>query len=221
VNLIVLNDWLLTPQRAAIHLPSASAVIADVHLGYGEARRRGGDAVPLPDVFTSFAPLQPLVKQHALQRLVVAGDLFEAGASAEQVAALVAWCEQAHIALVVVPGNHDRGLGKVGDRLAIHPDGVTLGDWHVVHGDGALPDGAVVQGHEHPCARWSRQLGGPCFLVSAKRLILPAFSRDAAGVNVFGAERWDAFRCCVIAGERVLDFGEVKGLRKTQLPSPR
>jgi putative SbcD/Mre11-related phosphoesterase len=208
--MIVLDDWLLTPERAAIHLPSASAIIADVHLGYGEARRRGGDAVPLPDVFATLAPLQPLVKQHAIQQLIIAGDLFEAGAVAEHVAALMAWCEQVRVELAVVPGNHDRGLG---DRLAIHPDGVVLGKWRIVHGDGALPEGAVVQGHEHPWARWSRRVGGPCFLVSAKRLILPAFSRDAAGVNVLGDERWDAFRCCVIAGDRVLDFGEVRQCR--------
>jgi metallophosphoesterase superfamily enzyme len=209
----VLDDLLLTPERAAIHLPSASAVIADVHLGYGEARRRGGDAVPLPDGFTSLAALQPLVKAHALQRLIVAGDLFEAGANGKHVAALIAWCGLAGIELAVVPGNHDRGLGNLGDRLAIHPDGVTLGRWRVVHGDGALPDGAMVQGHEHPWARWSRRVGGPCFLVSQNRLILPAFSRDAAGVNVLGDARWAAFRCYVVAGDRVLDFGELKQLK--------
>ena len=33
-----------------------------------------------------------------------------------------------------------------------------------------------------------------------------------AGVNVLGEPRWADFRCCVIAGERVLDFGEVSRL---------
>src|SRR5438067_991701 len=36
------DDWLLTPQRVAVHRPSGSAVVADLHLGYGQARRRGG-----------------------------------------------------------------------------------------------------------------------------------------------------------------------------------
>jgi putative SbcD/Mre11-related phosphoesterase len=212
--MIVVEDWLLTAQRAAIHRPSASAVVADVHLGYGDARRRGGDAVPLPDAVTSLDVLQPLVNQHGLRQLIIAGDLFEAGASEELVDALMEWCEERQIDLAVVPGNHDRGIGKIGTRLSLHPDGVTLGRWRVVHGDGTLPDGAFVQGHEHPWARWSRRVGGPCFLVSANRLILPAFSRDAAGVNVIGDARWDAFRCFVIAGERVLDFGEMKGLKR-------
>ena len=40
------EDWLLTPYRAAIHLPTATAVIADLHLGYDQVRQRGGEAVP-------------------------------------------------------------------------------------------------------------------------------------------------------------------------------
>jgi putative SbcD/Mre11-related phosphoesterase len=210
--MIVLDEWLLTAQRAAVHLPSGAAVVADVHLGYGEARRQGGDAVPLADPADALAPLLPLVGRHTLRSLVIAGDLFEAGAREELVDALVAWCERASLALAVVPGNHDRGMSKIARRLPLHPDGVTLGRWRVVHGDAALPAGAVVQGHEHPWARWSRRVGGPCFLVSADRLVLPAFSRDAAGVNVLGDRRWAEFRCCVVAGDRVLDFGEVKGL---------
>src|SRR5215472_11395011 len=90
--MIVLDEWLLTAQRAAVHLPSAAAVIADVHLGYGEARRRGGDAVPLVDAADALAPLLPLVERHALRRLVIAGDLFEAGARDELIDARVRWC---------------------------------------------------------------------------------------------------------------------------------
>ena len=40
----------------------------------------------------------------------------------------------------------------------------------------------------------------------------------------FRDARWAEFRCCVIAGDRVLDFGKVKGLAgnmNDNLPSPR
>jgi hypothetical protein len=50
-------------------------------------------------------------------------------------------------------------------------------------------------------------VGGPCYLVAASRLVLPACSADAAGVNVIGARAWRDFRCCVIAEDQVLDFG--------------
>jgi hypothetical protein len=38
-------------------------------------------------------------------------------------------------------------------------------------------------------------------------LVLPAFSRDAAGVNVYYGAEWAAYHCHAIVGERVLDFG--------------
>src|SRR5262249_34562148 len=38
------RDWLLTPERAAVHLPTATAIVADLHLGYNHARRRTGEA---------------------------------------------------------------------------------------------------------------------------------------------------------------------------------
>jgi hypothetical protein len=48
--------------------------------------------------------------------------------------------------------------------------------------------------------------------------VLPAYSDDAAGVNVRGDRRWRDFRCLVIAGDEVLDFGELGALgrRATQ-----
>ena len=41
----------------------------------------------------------------------------------------------------------------------------------------------------------------------------PAYSADAAGVNVLGVARWAAFRCVAAASTQVLDLGEVRSLR--------
>jgi hypothetical protein len=43
---------------------------------------------------------------------------------------------------------------------------------------------------------------------------LLAFSADAAGTNVLGVRRWQSYRCGVIAGNEVLDFGILARLRK-------
>ena len=63
--MLVHDEWLLTAQRAAVHLPTATAVIADLHLGYDQVRRRGGEAVPSP-----FA-----ADRHARSRVDVAIDV--------------------------------------------------------------------------------------------------------------------------------------------------
>ncbi len=209
----VLDDWLLSPTRAAIHLPTATAVVADLHLGYEKSRHRAGEAVPLMPLDIILDPLKSIAG-HA-RRLVVAGDIFEAGADRDIATEFVAWTEKHHFELIaVVPGNHDRRLASLSGLLPIYTDGFALADWHIVHGDGKIPKCRVVHGHEHPFVRWSPALAGPCFLVGPERLILPAFSRDAAGVNILPGRRWADLRCCVIAGEQVLDFGDLRDLRR-------
>jgi putative SbcD/Mre11-related phosphoesterase len=208
--MLVHADWLLTPQRVAVHLPTATAVAADLHLGYDRARRRRGEAVPLIGIDDLLDALGGLVSCHGLRRLVVAGDLFEDAAGLALLPELLRWLGARRVELAgIVPGNHDAGLAGAAPDLPLCPDGVRLGDWLVVHGDGPLSPGRLVLGHFHPCLRWGRAVAAPCYLISAERIVLPAFSADAAGVDVLAARRWEDYRCAAVAGDRVLDFGEV------------
>jgi metallophosphoesterase superfamily enzyme len=207
----VLDEWRLTPGRVAIHLPTCTAVAADLHLGYDRVRQRGGEAVPARTVAEELALLATVLHAEHTNRLVIAGDLFEDGRVQrdELIEEMAGWLQRERIELVaVVPGNHDRGLGDHDERLRIARAGIDLGRWRIVHGDGERPAGAVVQGHEHPWFR-CRGAGGACYLVADEHLVLPAYSPDAAGGNVRGVKRWSAYRCCVIAGDGVLDFGEL------------
>lgn len=231
----VLDEWLLTPQRAAVHLPTRTAVIADVHLGYAQARNRAGEAVPLASFEQELAGLRLLRSRLDLRGLVVAGDLSEAGVNAAVAARLRDGLETIGLELLaLVPGNHDRLAAGEDHGLPLQRKGVKLGAWRIVHGDGPLPRGKAVLGHHHPCLCWSG-MRAACFLVKECQLVLPAFSRDAAGVNVLCGPSWRDHRCCVIAGEAVLDLGSVaeipKGLAgsrgqarpraRPRLPAPR
>jgi metallophosphoesterase superfamily enzyme len=227
----VLRDWLLTAQRVAVHLSTRTAVVADLHLGYADARRRRGDAIPGESVSESLEPLLVVRQQHAARRLVIAGDLLEDGDCREALAGFQEWLARNDVNLVaVVPGNHDIGL-DTDSRLPLCPQGVDVGGWRIVHGEGALPDGPVVHGHDHACLRWSPKsranrprfvrgrfapdaIEGPCYLSGPQRLILPAFSKEAAGVNVLSLRRWRVLCCHAIAGDCVHDLGEVSTLRR-------
>jgi putative SbcD/Mre11-related phosphoesterase len=209
------EDWLLMPQRAAVHLPTATAVIADPHLGYDQVRRRCGEAVPAFSLDSMLAVLRTLAAEHAVRQLVIAGDLVENRHALPTVSALLDRLPELNITLAgIVPGNHDRGLAKHFPALPIHDDGIEIGGWRVLHGDGSLPRRSrFVQGHVHPCVRLAGQ-AAPCYLVHRRRIVLPAFSTDAAGVNVLRQPGWSRYRCCVVAGSQVLDFGEVAQLKR-------
>jgi putative SbcD/Mre11-related phosphoesterase len=214
--MLVLEDWRLTPQRVALHLPSATAVVADLHLGYEQARQRTGEAVPLPTLEQQLAALGAALAQHGIRRLIVAGDLLEDSRSVQVLEDLNQWLDRRNLELIgLVPGNHDRHLqSREAQLLRLFPKGIQVGRWRVVHGDQELPRGRVVHGHEHPWARWSTNLSAPCYLIGRNRLILPAYSEAAAGVNVLRGPRWLKYHCLVIVGERVLDFGEVGRLSR-------
>jgi metallophosphoesterase superfamily enzyme len=212
------EDWLLTPERAAVHRPSATAVVADLHLGYDQARRQSGEAVPHFDLARALAPLWTLFRREAVQRLVIAGDLFEDGWSAPLAGELLTWLKAAGVVLHgFVPGNHDRRLPDGDASFPVYPGGVELNDWRVVHGDGVLPEGRLIHGHFHP---WLRRgaVSAPCYLVRKGRLVLPAFSGDAVGVNVLRQGRWRHDRCFVIAGNDVLDCGPIEALKTPKSP---
>jgi metallophosphoesterase superfamily enzyme len=192
------DDWLLMPQRFALHLPSATGVLADVHLGYSAARQRLGDAVPSRSVREEMQPLLDAVSSHAIRQVLIAGDLFERGydeALAEQFLGVI---HQSSLRFLgVVPGNHDRGIERAGAALPTFTDGFDLAGWHITHGDASLAHTKSVSGHWHPARRLGR-IKQPCFLARGTQLILPAFSLDAAGVDIMRDSRWRDWKCFCI-----------------------
>jgi metallophosphoesterase superfamily enzyme len=71
-------------------------------------------------------------------------------------------------------------------------------------------------GHHHPALTLAGRTA-PCFLAAPGRIVLPAFSRNAAGCDVATArlpEPWQGirFRCLVSTGQEVLDFGALDSL---------
>jgi uncharacterized protein len=205
---LVAEDWLLTPFRLAVHQPTRTAVIADLHLGYSQARRRSGDAVPEVSIEAQLAPLRQACAAIEIREVIVAGDLCESRLDADLVARFRKVLDDCRLKLAsIVPGNHDRGWRDFADELPLMPDGIDLGGWRIVHGDDSLPAGRVVLGHHHPGWRMANRTL-PCYVVSPHRLVLPAFSADAAGGDV--RSRWPGYRAIVVDGDRLVDRGVLR-----------
>lgn len=199
----VFQDWLLLPQRIALHRPTATAVIADVHLGYSAARQRLGDAVPLRSIAEEMRPLADAAKLHGIAALIVAGDLFERGFDAALHQQFLDVLGNLRIAFHgLVPGNHDRGIDKASIPLPLHPNGCDLAGWRIVHGDQWVDEAHLIMGHFHPAVRRQRRKL-PCFLTRQTHLILPAFSEDAAGVDVLSDARWSGWQYLAIEQDKV------------------
>jgi metallophosphoesterase superfamily enzyme len=159
--------------------------------------------------------LLPVLALHAVRRLAVAGDLFEDEPGDELVEEFLHWLSDARLEMAgLAPGNHDRGRERLAAQLPVFEDGLVLGDWLVLHGDGALPTGRVIHGHVHPCFRLGPTINAPCYLVAKNRIVLPAFSPDAAGVNVVHEPAWGNYQCVVSTGDKLLDFGELKQMQR-------
>ncbi len=203
--MIIFNDWLLLPERAAVHVPTETAVVADLHLGYNEARRRSGEAIPRIALHSELLPLEKALARKGLRRLVVAGDLLEAGFCPSVVRSFTEWLKRANLDLIaVVPGNHDRHLNQ--SPFPLQPEGVKLGKWRVIHGDDLSAERAgesLVHGHWHPAMPWQGRKR-PAFMFRPGRLVLPAYSQDAAGVTPRQVPEGRSFHRAVIVGQRIV-----------------
>lgn len=185
--------WL--DHRRALFLEEERVLaVADLHLGYAWAHRFHGQLMPLqPDGVRE--RLNELCGSYRPRTLVILGDMIHRAVPvrkiAEELLALVQ--DRARdCAVRLILGNHDRGVERIVPKSApieFH-DSMCLDRFVFVHGDQPVvptSDGITIMGHEHPCLALGdgvRSARFPAFWVGPRAIILPAFSRWAAGVEL-------------------------------------
>ncbi len=216
------EGWNLVPEGAMVHRQLGTAVISDVHLGYEWARGSAGDMVPAHSLAETLKRLTLLTQRFPIQKLVVAGDLVESASACartwQDVSSLVRWLTERSIELVHIHGNHE------GHEPTHLPLQIELGGWGIAHGHRPLRAGRWIIGHHHPALR-VEEISAPCFLVHPQWIVLPAFSSNAAGLDVIGRGlpgnlRELDFQCIVPAEGQLLDFGNLVALRARLRPLP-
>lgn len=178
----------LLADRAILHQPSGTLLIADLHLGKSATFRAAGLPVPEASHDHDLHRLTTLVRTTAAQSLIVLGDLVHSRCwdNPATRSAFVHW-RAAHTQLDVscICGNHDLRSGQLPDDWLVRSLGetATLGNLSLVH-DPALAHDATptLAGHLHPGVnlragrgRSARALRGPCFWQRNLCLTLPAF----------------------------------------------
>lgn len=187
----------------AVHLPAADTlVVADLHAGRGEA---SAVSFPLGERADLVDRLGALLDRFGPETVVVAGDAVHTfdrvtDGARRTLNALRDRCEAGGAGLELVAGNHDAALagawdGPVREEVVLDASGDGS--------DGGSPRTVVCHGHEAPSTAADRYVIGhvhptieiegdrrPCFLSGAGTyrgadlLVLPAFTRLAAGVPV-------------------------------------
>jgi uncharacterized protein len=193
--------WLDARRALWLSEPRVLAV-ADLHLGYAWAHRHGGQLMPLSMPDDTRERLMALRESYQPQHIVLLGDIVHRAvplAPIQNELNRLLESFQAATDVSLVAGNHDRHLGPLLQGHAVElKSHVELGNCIFLHGDaaGTAEIQKIVReaqnkglwaviGHEHPActlgdgvATWEKY---PCFLVCDGLIVLPAFSRWAAG----------------------------------------
>ncbi|WP_296948303.1 ligase-associated DNA damage response endonuclease PdeM [uncultured Massilia sp.] len=208
---------LLLPQKAAYWPRERMLVVADIHFGKAAAFRSWGIPVPRGTTSANLDALDALVDASGARHVLFLGDFLHARAAhaAATQAAMLAWRQRRPgLALTLVRGNHDRHAGDPAAALAIDlvDEPYVLGPFAFCHhpepepGTPA-PPGYVLAGHVHPAyvlATRFDSLRLPCFVVGARRMILPSFGAFTGGHTVRAAP---GERIYVTSGEAVHSVG--------------
>jgi putative SbcD/Mre11-related phosphoesterase len=181
--------------------------VADLHLGYAWAHRAEGQMLPVDTREDSTERLLKLLERYPAEEVVLLGDIVHRAIDVPALHSELRWLaltigERARLRLI--GGNHDRDLAATlaaaDIALEIAPS-ATVGPHLLLHGDQtnqaaavshidaqSTEGGRVILGHEHPAITLSGGVAShvkcPCFLAGAGILVLPAFSRWAAGSEV-------------------------------------
>lgn len=192
----IANERLVALADRALFWPARRRlVIADLHLGKGDAFRHAGIAVPRGGTRHDLARLSALVDANEASALWILGDMLHG--TLVDTHWREAWdafrARHAALEIVVVAGNHDRSLARAQLAIEIEPARRVDAPFVFAHVRERVAGAVSISGHEHPVVRLP-SLGGrvPCFRVGSDAIVLPAFSAFTGGHPVPARARWIA-----------------------------
>ncbi|HTI31342.1 MAG TPA: ligase-associated DNA damage response endonuclease PdeM [Sphingomonas sp.] len=201
--------------QSALYWPAQRAlIVADLHLEKASWFARFGQMLPPYDSEATLGEVAELLEITRAKTLYCLGDSFHDKHGCERLSFTAQAQLRAMTAVtdwVWIAGNHDAGMidhcgGRVIDEVVV--DGVVLR--HEAQPDEPRPE---LSGHFHPKLRVrarGRQVARRCFVMSATKLILPAFGSLTGGLDAHHPEIVRAVgrqaRALVPVQDRMLSF---------------
>lgn len=206
---------------------SETVVIADLHLGYEGALHEEGVSIPRFQKGIMMDRMERIVERYEPKRLIINGDFkheFSKNLSQE-------WDDAndvlnyltGEVDVELIRGNHDNYLLTIlakkdlGMLETTESQGMTIAHGH----KDIIWEGTLIIGHEHPSLLLRDEIGAsikrPCFLISGRTIVLPAFSPLATGTNVASMHFISPPLACLDAHKtRVIAIDEELGLMDFQ-----
>lgn len=214
VDLIFAGERLTALPSGALHWADAALlVVSDLHLGKSERiARKGGALLPPYETTETLDRLSQDLWATGSRSVICLGDSFDdlaAGTALDDVNRDTIRRLQAGRRWLWIEGNHDPGpLDLGGTHLAEARFG-PLTFRHIAKTE-ATP--GEISGHYHPKAR-IRSTRRPCFMVDARRMILPAYGCYTGGLD------WTTPMLRALFEEKAIAY--LTGPSVTAVPVPR
>ncbi len=179
----------LLADRAVYMERTKSLIISDIHLGKAATFRRFGIPIPHGTTEEDLARLDRLIESTNATRLLVLGDLLHSvhGKAVKTLQAVERWrAHHSSVEMLLIPGNHDRAAGEIPTAWKIKRVCETFleGPFLFSHDD-CESESFVIHGHLHPKVAIGVVAGArksfPCFILSPRKLVLPAFGSFTGG----------------------------------------
>ena len=223
-----IDGWQLTPEGGALHAGERTAVIADVHLGYEWARGSAGDSIPAHSLAETLQDLESLLGRArssvwswpatwsralglAVERRRKSPDFANGWMTARS-----RWLRsgESRSGAGADDSAEFRDAAQILTPLVL-VEVLTVAGWTIAHGHRPIDGDRSMIGHHHPGPDPGRQQRR-CFLAAPGWIMLPAFSRNAAGYDVAAGVTEECSgpdsRCLVSIGVELLDFGPAADL---------
>lgn len=191
------GQWLCPLAEHALWWPAERAlIVADLHLEKASALAATGQMLPPYDSIDTVNRLVGLARQYDARQIFALGDSFHDKAGPERLppAARAALHHLAqHVAFVWVEGNHDANAAITDHLPGVLCGDMVVGTLNLVHIARETPPDAgrgEISGHYHPKIRVrhrGQHIARPCFVLSERQMILPAFGTLTGGLDAASA----------------------------------
>ncbi|MBU0615355.1 MAG: metallophosphoesterase [Nanoarchaeota archaeon] len=223
-------------------------IISDTHIGYEESLNKSGIFIPRFQFKEIIQRLEGIFKQlkattkNQLDKIIINGDIkHEFGTISEQewrhTLQLLDFLSKHCKEIILIKGNHDKIIGPIAEKRNIKVvDQFTFDTILITHGH-IVPNlrsyKTIIIGHEHPAISIHdtiRTETYKCYLKGTYKkktlIVQPAFNLVTEGTDVskekllspFLKQSLKNFNVYVVAEDKVLDFGKIRGLIPRHIP---